>query len=94
MFCEAPPPHPVGYDAHTNARRGDVSPDVRRTTKVWFYIDESGRSVKQVVKTPSGYAVLDSAALRVAPQMRFSPALANGRAIPVWVALDVVFRIR
>jgi protein TonB len=64
------------------------------TTKVWFYIDATGHSIKQVVKTGSGYAVFDSAALRVAPVMRFTPATSQMKAVPVWVAMDIVFTIR
>jgi TonB family protein len=64
------------------------------TTKVWFYIDQSGHSIQHVVKTSSGYAALDSAALRVAPIMRFTPAQMQDKVVPVWVAIDVVFTIR
>lgn len=67
---------------------------VSGTTKVWFYIDQNGRSIKQLVKTTSGYAALDSAALRVAPEMRFTPAMTRDKPVPVWVAIDIVFQVR
>jgi TonB family protein len=66
---------------------------VTGTTTVWFYIDETGKTVKQLVKQSSGFALLDSAAMRVAPLMKFSPAKAQDKAIPVWVGLDIQFTI-
>jgi protein TonB len=67
---------------------------INGTARVWLYIDETGHSVKQMVKTSSGYAALDSAALRVAPEMRFAPAMTQARPVAVWVAIDIVFRVK
>lgn len=62
-------------------------------TKVWFFIDENGRSVKQQIKTQSGYEALDEAALKVAPVLRFTPAENMGKKVPVWVSIDIVFKV-
>ena len=61
------------------------------TAKVWFFIDEAGVVVKTQIHTSSGHAALDEAARSVGSQLLFSPALNRGEAVPVWVALDIVF---
>jgi periplasmic protein TonB len=62
-------------------------------TKVWFFIDESGKAVKWQVNTSSGYDALDAAALKVAPVLRFTPAMNQDKKVPVWVAIDIVFKV-
>jgi len=64
------------------------------TTKVWFYVAETGKVVKTQVHTSSGHRPLDDAALRVAHLYEFAPALRRDKAIAVWVSLDVTFRPR
>lgn len=61
------------------------------TAKVWFFLDETGTVVKTQVHTSSGHAALDEAAMRVGDELLFSPATAEGSAVPVWVALDIKF---
>ena len=61
------------------------------TTKVWFFLNETGKVVKSQVHTSSGHAALDDAALRVGSELVFSPATNEGGAVPVWVALDIKF---
>jgi periplasmic protein TonB len=63
-------------------------------TKVWFFIDETGRAVKWQVNTPSGYDALDAAALKVAPVLRFTPAQNQDKKVPVWVSIDIVFKVQ
>ncbi|MEO5510499.1 MAG: energy transducer TonB [Longimicrobiales bacterium] len=63
-------------------------------TKVWFFIDETGKAVKWQVNTPSGYDALDAAALKVAPILRFTPAQNQDKKVPVWVAIDIVFKVQ
>jgi protein TonB len=62
-------------------------------TKVWFFIDETGKVVKSQVNTSSGYDQLDAAALKVAPLAKFTPAMTHDKKIPVWVAMDIVFQV-
>src|SRR5512138_1167993 len=55
-------------------------------TLVWFFIDENGRVQNTRINKSSGYDALDQAALTVASQMQFSPALNRDKKVPVWVA--------
>ena len=64
------------------------------TTKVWFFIDETGKVVKTQVHTSSGHQALDDAAIKVADRLNFSPAMNRDKAVPVWVALDIKFETR
>ncbi|MDE2793750.1 MAG: energy transducer TonB [Gemmatimonadota bacterium] len=64
------------------------------TTKVWFFIDETGELVKTEVHTSSGHTALDEAALKIADVYEFSPALNRDKPVPVWVALDITFKTR
>ena len=64
------------------------------TTRVWFYVDETGKVVKTQVHTPSGHTPLDDAALRVAHLYEFAPALNRDKPVAVWVSLDITFRPR
>jgi protein TonB len=63
-------------------------------TVMWFFIDENGRSVKHQVNQSSGYAALDSAAAKVAPVLRFTAAENQGKKVPVWVQIPIVFTVR
>ncbi|HEX2166070.1 MAG TPA: TonB family protein [Longimicrobiales bacterium] len=58
---------------------------------VHFFIDENGRVVKTILSKSSGYPALDEAAMQVAQQMRFSPALNREKKVQVWVEIPIVF---
>jgi len=60
-------------------------------TLVWFFIDENGRVQNTRINKSSGYDALDQAALTVASEMQFSPALNRDKKVPVWVAIPIVF---
>jgi TonB family protein len=60
-------------------------------TLTWIFIDENGRVRTTQVKVTSGYEPLDSAALHVARQMRFRPAMNRDQVVPVWVEIPIVF---
>lgn len=64
------------------------------TTKMWFFIDETGKVVKTQVHTSSGHQALDEAAKKIANLYQFSQALNRDKAVPVWVALDITFKTR
>lgn len=64
------------------------------TTRVWFFIDETGKVVKTRIHTSSGYKALDDAALKVSHLYEFSPAMNRDKRVPVWVSLDITFRTR
>lgn len=62
--------------------------------EVWLFLDVDGSIVKTQLKTPSQYAALDAAALKVAQSMRFSPALNMDRTVQVWVSQWITFTTR
>ncbi|HSJ23901.1 MAG TPA: TonB family protein [Longimicrobiales bacterium] len=64
------------------------------TVLLWVFIDESGVVQSSVVHTSSGHAGLDEAALVVAPQMKFTPAINRDRRVPVWIELPLLFTVR
>jgi TonB family protein len=58
---------------------------------LWLNIDASGSVAEAEVQKSSGYPELDSAAVRIARQMRFSPARNKGTPTAVWVAQRIQF---
>lgn len=64
------------------------------TTRLWFYVDETGKVIRTQVHTPSAHRPLDEAALRIAHLYEFAPALHRDKPVAVWVSLDVTFRPR
>jgi protein TonB len=58
---------------------------------VWFLLDVDGRVMKTQVAEPSGYELLDAAALKVAEIMKFSPAMNRDKRVQVWVSLPIHF---
>lgn len=74
-------------------------PDLRAvgvggTVLTWVFVDERGGIAEVQVKESSGNDQLDRAALAVARVMRFTPARNHKMAVPVWIALPIVFRSR
>lgn len=61
--------------------------------ELWIYLSEDGIVEKFEVKTSSGNPLLDEAAGRVIPAMRFSPAKNRDRVTAVWVSQWVTFRV-
>lgn len=61
---------------------------------VWFLIDETGVVRRTQVSRTSGRGELDEAALRVARQMRFTPAENRGTRVPVWVEIPILFQAK
>ncbi len=60
---------------------------------VWVLVDEDGKVARTQIKQSSGLPAFDEAALAVAAQMRFSPALNRDVRVKVWVALPIRFRM-
>lgn len=58
---------------------------------VFFFINEEGVVAEARVQQSSGHEALDQAAVRVARQFRFSPALNRGEPVPVWVQIPIRF---
>lgn len=65
--------------------------DVEGTTVVRVLVNEAGDVDSTVIAESSGYAELDSAALRGARIMEFEPALRGGEPLEVWARIPVHF---
>lgn len=63
-------------------------------TLMWVHIDETGVVKRSQVHTSSGYPALDSAAVQVTRSMAFAPAQDEGKPVPVWIAIPIVFAAR
>ena len=61
------------------------------TPTVHFFIDTDGTVVRRLLAKSSGYPALDEAALAVAKEMKFSPALNREKKVQVWVEIPIVF---
>jgi TonB family protein len=62
--------------------------------ELWLYVGEEGSVASSEVKTSSGHAELDRAAVSVAYYMHFKPATDNGTPGPVWVSQWLTFEAR
>jgi len=58
---------------------------------VWFYIDEEGKVLNTDLRESSGYQAMDEAALKIAPMMKFTPAMNRDKKVKVWVSLPISF---
>jgi protein TonB len=61
------------------------------TVMMWILVDDNGTVRRTVVKATSDMPALDSVAMKVSSQMRFSPAQNRDVKVPVWVALPITF---
>lgn len=61
---------------------------------VWARVDEEGRVTDVRVAESSGHESLDTVALDLAPQMRFSPAINRDVVVAVWIQLPLQFNVR
>jgi len=59
---------------------------------LWVLLNEDGSVARSELKESSGQAALDDVALKIAPLMRFSPAMNRDQRIKVWVSVPIVFR--
>jgi TonB family protein len=62
------------------------------TVLLRLVVDAHGRALAPRVAESSGNAELDAAALRVARELRYTPAIRNGTPHPVWAFFTVRFR--
>ncbi|MHB1169477.1 MAG: M56 family metallopeptidase [Longimicrobiales bacterium] len=63
-------------------------------TLMWFLIAENGAVMQLRIDRSSGHEALDRAAMDVARNMKFTPAMRDGEAVPVWIAIPIVFNTR
>lgn len=66
---------------------------VEGTVVLWIYVDEAGQVQRPRVKTSSGHAPMDDAAISVAGRMQFTPAMNRDKKTPVWVSQAITFQI-
>lgn len=64
------------------------------TATAWFFLDQAGTVQRVLLKDSSGHKALDDAAVRVARQIEFTPALKGDKPVPVWIALPITFAVR
>ena len=93
----APPEHlPVMLNHELPFHYPDAlfSLKVQANVILGIYIDTSGVVWPESTKVlqSSGYAALDSAAVRGAPQLQFKPAMTKGKPVAVMIKLPVYFR--
>ena len=60
-------------------------------TLVSVYVDEAGLPRQVLVKTSSGFALLDEAALAAVRKARFKPYMEHGQPTAGWVVIPMVF---
>lgn len=59
--------------------------------RVWLFVDETGTVTDLRLDDSSGHQQLDAAAMRVAAEMEFDPALNDDAPVAVWIAMPVAF---
>ena len=64
---------------------------VRTSVLLYLFIDEQGTVRRTVIVESSGHGNFDDAAVEVAKQMAWTPALNRDRATPVWLVREVTF---
>jgi periplasmic protein TonB len=64
------------------------------TVLVHFFINDQGVVETALVAESSGHNQLDDAALRVAVEFEFTPALNRDQRVPVWVQIPITFTTR
>jgi len=83
----------------TEALRDNYPPNFRdagigATIDVWFLLDEQGVVQKALINKSSGFDEMDDAALEVAWEIEFTPALNRDKRVPVWISLPITFTTR
>ena len=63
-------------------------------TEVFLKLDSEGIVEDVSVRESSGYPELDALALRASREIRFAPALVDGKPVPVGISFTVTFEAR
>ena len=64
------------------------------SVRVWFFVDEEGVVQEAGLREKSGHAPLDAAALAVTEIVEFTPAMNEGKNVPMWISLPITFLVR
>lgn len=99
----APPPPAAVVPPRSDPRRPNGLPPYPPTSRrlgeqgvvtLQLYIDERGRVVEAKVEKSSGFPRLDEAAVKEAKRnWRFIPAKRGSEAVPMWMSLNVRFKL-
>jgi protein TonB len=57
-------------------------------------VDGEGRVAELHVKNSSGHSSLDRAAVRAVKGWLFTPGLAGGQSVPMWVDVPIIFQLK
>ena len=92
------PPTLLNREAVQKALVQNYPPELKQegkggTIMMWLYVALDGWVRSPRVRTTSGSAALDSAAVKVARSMFFEPAQNQGKPVPVWIQLPIVFSV-
>lgn len=92
-------PRLINADFFERLMEREYPPALRRagiggTVALWVTLDAEGVVRDISVKDSSGYEALDAIAVRISRQLRFTPALNNGKALPIRIAYTVTFSTR
>ena len=63
------------------------------TSIVWMLLDSTGVVQKAQVHKSSGYPLLDRAAMKVIPAMKWAPAELSKEKTTVWLQVPIVFKV-
>jgi protein TonB len=63
------------------------------TVTLWLFVNDEGQVEKMQVQKSSGYDAFDKAAVKVAKQMEFKPAINRDKPIGVWVSRRITFNV-
>lgn len=64
------------------------------TVTLWLFVNDQGQVEKIQLQQSSGYDDLDQAAVKVANNMEFEPAVNRDKPIGVWVSRNITFNVQ
>jgi protein TonB len=64
------------------------------TVTLWLFVNDQGQVEKIQLQKSSGYDAFDQAAVKVANNMEFKPAINRDKPIGVWVSRNITFNVQ
>ncbi len=64
------------------------------TVTLWLFVNDQGQVEKIQLQKSSGYEAFDQAAVKVANNMEFKPAINRDKPIGVWVSRNITFNVQ
>ena len=92
-------PQPINDDEITRILMRNYPPMLRDagiggTVTLWLFVNDQGQVEKIQLQQPSGYEAFDKAAVKVAKQIEFKPAINRDKPIGVWVSRNITFQVQ